>query len=155
MVSLRPYRLFHHPGGIHSGIHEIAAPAGSALAWFAQRFTHDFHAGSVRKGCRGTRPGTRYRYAFWRWCWTSSRLWFALRFAPAYARTFRANLPCEPGRPACYQKLWFPGGGFHCGLHGIAGIRCPSAEVNDHMKTTMLYTQRQPIRSQVFSGSTV
>lgn len=34
--------------GIHPGIHEIAAPAGSALAWFAQRFTLDRHAVGVR-----------------------------------------------------------------------------------------------------------
>lgn len=106
--------------GIHSGIHDKADSSRHCLAYFAQRFTHDFHAGAVCKGCRGTRPGTRYRYAFWRWCWTSSRLWFALRFA-----TLCANLPCEPGRPACYQKLWFPGGGFHCGFQRIAGVRWP------------------------------
>lgn len=29
----------------------------------------------------------------------------------------------------------------------------PHAAVNGHMKTTMLAAQRQPIRSQVFSGS--
>lgn len=31
----------------------------------------------------------------------------------------------------------------------------PRAKVNDHMKTTMLAAQRQPIRSQIFSGSNV
>lgn len=66
------------------------------------------------------------------------------QFAPVVRTQVRnplcANLPCEPGRPACYQKLWFPGGSCHSGFHGIAGSRWP---------------QRQPIRSQVFSGSTV
>lgn len=84
-------------------------------------------AGSVRTG------GSRYR------------------FATPYARTFFANL----GGLSCYQKLWFPGGGFHCGFHGIAASGDHHAAVNDHMKTTMLAAQRQPIQPQVFSGSTV
>lgn len=80
----------------------------------------------------------------------------ALRqFAPVVRTQVRnphsVNLPCEPGRPACYQKLWFPRAGFH----GIAASGDHHAAVNDHMKTTMLAAQRQPIRSQVFSGSTV
>lgn len=52
------------------------------------------------------------------------------------------------------SKVMIPGGGFHCGFHGIAASGDHHAAVNDHMKTTMLAAQRQPIRSQVFSGST-
>lgn len=38
--------------------------------------------------CRGTQRGTRCRYAFWSWCWSSSLPWFALRFATPMARTW-------------------------------------------------------------------
>ena len=42
---------------------------------------------------------------------TGSR--FAPRFATAKARTWP---------PACYQKLWLPVAGFHCGFQGFAVV---------------------------------
>jgi len=45
---------------------------------------------------------------------TGSR--FALRFAPSNANLVRTR------PPACYQKLWLPGAGFHCGFQGFAVV---------------------------------
>lgn len=42
------------------------------MEWFAQRFTHDRHAGGERDT-----PRSAARYALWRWCWASSHRWFA------------------------------------------------------------------------------
>ena len=48
------------------------------------------------------------------WARTDNR--FALRFAPSYANLVRTR------PPACYQKLWLPGAGFHCGFQGFAVV---------------------------------
>lgn len=90
----------------------------SSTDWhiFAQCFAHDLHAPGVREtapatGLSGisTQLSTHDWYAFWRVPIAGSHF----RFATTNART----------RPSdCYQKLWLPGAGFHCGVQGFAVI---------------------------------
>lgn len=49
------------------------------------------------------------------------------QFVHRFATPLCANFPCEPGRLACYQKLWFPGLGFQWGFHGIAALSVATA----------------------------
>lgn len=64
----------------------------------------------VHKGCvQQIRSSVRtVAYAFW--VRTGSR------FAPSYANLVRTRAA------ACYQKLWFPVAGFHCGCQGFAVV---------------------------------
>lgn len=137
--------------GIHSGIHEMGSSSSQCLACFAQRFTHHLHASPARDPAvvRG-QVRTDGTHSWVRTGPVRTRGSHA-RFATPYARTFRANLG---GLPVIKSY------GFQVEVSTVVSSVLqasggPHAAVDDHMKTTMLTTQRQPIRSQVFSGSTV
>lgn len=64
----------------------------------------------------------------------------------------------EPGRPACYQKLWFP-----APVSTLVSTVLQACQWQPHRhahreqphQNYESHTKRQPIQSQVFSGSTV
>ena len=96
---------------------------------FTQCFTQTFHAPGVRETVSETELsgiGTHHWYAFWRAQWAQVRT----DGSQPLTRGWR-----EPGWPACYQKLWLPAAGFHCGFHGMAVFftgRMPVCENKPH-----------------------
>lgn len=56
---------------------------------------------------------------------------------------FSSQCWCEPVQPACYQNLWLPYVGFHCGFQGFQRFPLATASFPDQIFKTLTLANRR------------